>query len=357
MDFVFKTESDEPAPSRITPVDDRLTASEALMKVRRGEWLEYGGDFHNAKQLVQAMARRLPEPRAKGSPLEVFRAERRARHLEHDTLSRVLVALDGEYKLQLKRAPDVATVCKQVWGAPQGPRTLVALKTLLGMMGAAQWREKKLSVRGLTGELEPHYGVFTPTRTEYLELLPNASWVQGKTVFDIGTGTGVLSLLMLQRGAAKVVATDIEPRAVVNARVNAQRLGVAAKFTAVEADLFPEGKADLVMCNPPWIPETPKNRIDRAVFDDGGQMTSRFLHGLREHLYPGGRGLLLLSDLAVLLGLRPAEWVDQQFESAGLVVESKRSTEASHPRAQEKADVLHAVRSKEVTSVYLLAAK
>src|SRR6218665_1099315 len=95
----WRSESGEPAPSKLSPVDDRLTADAALRRVRRGEYLLYTGDFHNAKKLVGAMARRLPHPPAARSPLEAFRAERRARQQEHETLSRIVVALDREYRL------------------------------------------------------------------------------------------------------------------------------------------------------------------------------------------------------------------------------------------------------------------
>ncbi|MFY0576085.1 hypothetical protein ACN28S_18525 [Cystobacter fuscus] len=103
-------------------MDDRLTADAALRRVRRGEYLLYTGDFHNAKQLVGAMARRLPDPPQVRSPLDAFRAERRARQLEHETLSRIVVALDRDYRLQVKRAPDVAEACRRCGASPTPTR-------------------------------------------------------------------------------------------------------------------------------------------------------------------------------------------------------------------------------------------
>ncbi|OJH38675.1 methyltransferase [Cystobacter ferrugineus] len=348
----WRSESDEPAPSRLSPVDDRLTADAALRRVRRGEHLLYTGDFHNAKQLVGAMARRLPDPPKARTPLEAFRAERRARQLEHETLSRIVVALDRDYRLQVKRAPDVAEACRQVWGEPEADTTLVSLKTLLGMLGAAEWRRKGLEVPGLTGRLHPHYGVYLPTRTDYVELFLSVTDVKGKRVFDVGTGTGVLSFLLLQRGAASVTATDCDSRAVACARENAERLGLSKRFEVLEADLFPPGKADLVVSNPPWIPEPPKNRVDRAVFDEDNRFLLGFLDGLAEHLNPGGEGLLVLSDLAVLLGLRAPEWLDEQLARRGLRVKWKRSTPARHSKAKDRSDPLHAARSREITTLY-----
>jgi SAM-dependent methyltransferase len=298
------------------------------------------------------MSRRLPAPQAARSPLEAFRAERRARQLEHETVSRIVVALDRSYQLALKRAPDVAEACRWVWGEPDADQTVVSLKTLLGMLGAAEWRRKGLPVPGLEGKLHPHYGVYLPTRTDYIELLLSVSGVKGKKVFDVGTGTGVLSFLLLQHGAASVTATDCDARAVACARENAQRLGLAKRFEVIEGDLFPPGKADLIVSNPPWIPEPPKNRVDHAVFDEDSRFLRGFLEGLAGHLNPGGEGLLLLSDLAVLLGLRAGDWLDAELARNGLAVKWKRSAPARHSKAKDKSDPLHAARSREVTTLY-----
>jgi SAM-dependent methyltransferase len=335
-------------------VDDRLGADAALKRLRRGEYLLYTGDFHNAKQLLGAISRRLDRSEKVRSPLEAFRAERRARQLEHETLSHIVVALDSAYRLSLARAPDVALACRQVWGEPATATTVVPLKQLLGMLGAAEWRRKGLAVPGLTGLLHPHYGVYLPTRTDYVELLLSLEHVKGKRVFDVGTGTGVLSFLLLQRGAEAVVATDCDARAVACARENAERLGLARRFQAVESDLFPEGRADLVISNPPWIPEPPKNRVDRAVFDEDSLFLRCFLEGLSAHLAPGGEGLLLLSNLAVLLGLRPQGWLEEQLARCALKVKWSRSTPARHSKAKDRSDPLHAARSREVTTLYCL---
>lgn len=354
--FHWRTESDAPAPVTLLPVGDALSAVEALKCVRRGEHLLYGGDFHNAKQLLGAMGRRLAHPARASSPLEAFRAQRRARALEHETLGRLVVELDGAYRLQLARAPDVALACTQVWGPPDGERTVVALKTLLGMLGAAEWRKRGLAVPGLPKPLTTHYGVYVPTRTDYVELLRTLCDVRGARCFDLGTGTGVLALLLFQQGAASVVGTDVEPRAVACAKENAARFGVVDRFTVEERALFPEGRADLVVCNPPWLPEAPKNRVDRAVFDEGGQVLEGFLSGLAAHLAPGGRGVLILSDLAELLGLRKAGWLDAEFARHGLRLEAKESRKAQHGKAEDPKDPLHAARSRETTSLYVLRA-
>lgn len=358
-DFTFRSESADPAPTTLVEVDDRLTAAAALKQVRGGAVLLYRGDFHNAKQLLQAMGRRLPAARPSGSgastPTEAFRAERRARADEHATLARLVVALDQQYRLELGRAPDVAKACREVWGPASGT-SLVPLKTLLGMLGASEWRRKGLAVPGLEGLLTPHYGVYLPTRTDYVELLGSVKDVRKCRVLDVGTGTGVLSFLLLQRGAASVVATDCDKRALECARDNAARLGLSARFTAVEADVYPAdaGVFDLIVSNPPWIPEAPKNRVDRAVFDEGGRFLSTLLMRARSHLAPQGEVLLLLSDLAVLLGLREAGWLAAEIDLAGLEVKWRRDRAAKHGKASDPRDPLHHARSRETISLYSL---
>jgi predicted RNA methylase len=352
--FTWQSESDTAAPQVLRPVDDTLTADAALKLVRRGEFLLYRGDFLNAKQLLAAIARRLPAQPRSNSPLEAFRSQRRAKALAHETVSRLLVSLDHDYRLQLSRAPDVAQACAQVWGPATKPNTVVPLKTLLGMLGAAEWRRTGLTVPGLSGRLIPHYGVYVPTRSEYVELLQNIDNVKWKSCFDIGTGSGVLGLMLLQRGATSVVGTDIDPRAVACASENAQRLGFGERFLTEQRTLFPEGKADLVICNPPWIPEPAKNRIDRAVFDENNEMLSGFITQLPQHLTADGRGLLIVSNLAVLLGLRPDDFLSHLFQQHGLTCTARFDAAAKHSRAKDTRDPLYQARREELTTLYVL---
>lgn len=352
--FVFQSESGEAPPAVVAQVDDRLTAEDALRRVRKGEWLWHRGTWHNARQLVAAMGRRLKRPPPASTALEAFRQERRARQLEHDTLSRIVVGLDERFRLLVQKAPDLAEACQAAWGPPAGALTLTPLKTLLGLQGAWEWHRKGLEVPLLKGRLHPAFGVYTPTRTDYVELFAHVAGVRGATVFDLGTGTGVLSFVLLQRGAARAVATDIEPRAVACARDNAARLGLSSRFVVEARPSFPEGRADLVVCNPPWVPEPPKNRFDVAVFDEGSAFVRGFLAGLADHLLPQGRGLLVISDLAVHLGLRPADWLEVAVADAGLEVSRRWSTTPSHGKARDRTDPLHEARAREVTTLYEL---
>lgn len=355
-----------PRPARLHPVDDRLTANAALARLKRGDALLYTGDWRNARQLLAALGRRVKPKRhtPPASAREAFRAERQQRSREHALLSRLVIALTPSLEIPLPHAPDLKEPLREVLGPTEG-EVAVPLRLLLGVQGAAGWTRSGVEVPGLKGRIHPRYGVYLPTRADYVELLLEATGLaNGRTVLDLGTGTGVLSFVLLQHGAERAVGVDVDPRAVACAAENAARLGLDDRFVALEGGLYDAplegplagGRADLVVCNPPWLPEAPRTRLDRAVYDEDGAMLSGFLAGLPAHLTPTGRGLLLLSDLAVRLGLRDVGWLESQFEQAGLVVERVYEQAPSHPKARDPGDPLHAARAGETVRLYVLRA-
>jgi methylase of polypeptide subunit release factors len=122
----------------------------------------------------------------------------------------------------------------------------------------------------------------------------------------------------------------------------------------VEADLFPEGRAALVVCNPPWIPARPSSPLENGIYDTDSGMLRGFLAKLADHLEPDGEGWLILSDLAEHLGLRTRSQLLELFEACGLRVVGRHDVPPRHPRATDKADPLHVARAAEITSVWRL---
>ncbi|HEU4384587.1 MAG TPA: methyltransferase [Anaeromyxobacteraceae bacterium] len=352
-----------PAPSRVGLAGDGTSAEAALRRLRSGESLLYQGDWRNARQLLAALGRRLARRAARpaGSRPDLARlweAERARRLLEHQVLSGLLVPLEPDLGVPLARAPDLREALLGALGAPPGRPGLLPLREVLGMVGAHEWRRTGVFVPALSGRVHPHWGVFAPVRGDHVDLLARALEsfpAQGRIAFDVGTGTGVLAVL-LARAGARVVATDAEPRAVACALENAERLGVQGRVEVIRADLFPPGRADLVVMNPPWIPGEAHTPLERAVYDPGGRTLQRFLEGLTGHLLPGGEGWLLISDLAEHLGLRPPGALRAAIARAGLGVRASLEARPSHPRARDSGDPLHLARSREKTLLYRLTA-
>jgi methylase of polypeptide subunit release factors len=231
------------------------------------------------------------------------------------------------------------------------------LRELLGLIGAHEWRKKGVEIAEIEGCVHPHFGVFSPVRGEYVGLVNSAPLPATELAFDIGTGSGVLAAVLARRGVKHVVATDQDPRALTCARENLTRLNVIGQVTVVQADLFPEGKAPLIVCNPPWIPARASSPIEQAIFDPESRMLRGFINGLAAHLTENGEGWLILSDIAEHLGLRTRESLLAWFEHAGLQVLARMEVKPRHGKASDPTDPLHAARQAELTSLWRLRVK
>jgi SAM-dependent methyltransferase len=357
----WRSESGRPPPKRVVVADDRMTADTAYRHACAGTAVLWRGDYHNARQLLQAMGRRAtPKPgkpsKSTVSPAETFNAHRQAQAQRAHILGMLLVPVEAGWVIPLRRAPDVRQACTDVYGEAGEP-SVIALRELLGLIGAGEWRVKGVPIPALGDRVYPHYGVFSPVRGEYVDLVARAPLPSRALAYDIGTGTGVLAALLARRGVARVLATDQDPRALACAQENLLRLGLRERVEVQQADLFPAGRAPLIVCNPPWLPARPTTPVEHAIYDPGSRMLRGFLGGLTEHLTPGGEGWLLLSDLAEHLGLRTRATLLGLFEEAGLEVADRADAKPAHPRAADESDPLHAARSAEITSLWRLTAR
>lgn len=366
----WRSENGAQPATHVIIVDERITADEAYGLACQGTALLWRGDFQNARQMLQALARRAARPARKpkkfaasaeaASLSDAFHRHRQARSQEARTLGMLLVPLDEVYGIPLRRAPDVREACAEVYGPGEGP-SVISLRALLGLIGAHEWRTKGIEIPAIGGRIHPYYGVFAPIRREYVDLVAQAPLPDFASscslAFDIGTGTGVLAAVLARRGVTRVVATDLDPRAIACARENLEHLGLAGQVEVVQADLFPEGRATLIVCNPPWIPARPSSRIERGIYDPESRMLREFLAALPAHLEPGGEGWVVLSDLAEHLGLRSRSGLLAAFDAAGLRVVDRSDVRPSHPRVFDETNPLHAARAAEVTSLWRLAVR
>jgi len=356
-----------PAPTRVVIADDRLTADAAFRLASEGTALLWRGDFQNAKQLLQAMARRVERSTQRlrkhtnaasdvlPDTANAFHAHRQAQGQRARTLGKLLVPLDPGYVMPLRRAPDVHAACVEAFGTPDAvSAAVISLRELQGLIGAYEWRKKGIMVEVLGARIHPHYGVFAPIRSEYVRLVAEAKLPALGTAFDIGTGTGVLAAVLAKRGVRHIIATDLDEKALACARDNLDQLGFAEQVILEQADLFPAGRANLIVCNPPWVPARPSSPLEHAVYDPDSRMLRGFLNGLCAHLHEQGEGWLILSDLAEHLGLRSRADLLAMIENAGLRVLGRNDIRPQHPRATDTNDPLHAARHLEVTSLWRL---
>lgn len=367
----WRSESGAPAPRRVELAKDTLSADSAYRFACAGTAMLWRSDFQNARLLLQALMRRVEdkppkaaaraaEKIANATPAEVFHLHRQAQSQRARTLSTLVIRVEGDYSIKLRRAPDWKEAITEAWGPATGVPQVVSLRELLGVVGAHEWRKKGVEIAALgeapNNRMHPHYGVYSPVRGEYIDLVAQTPLPSKELAFDIGTGTGVLAAVLARRGVRRIVATENAPRALACAKDNLQRLGLQKQVELQDVDLFPAGRAPLIVCNPPWVPARPSSPIEHAVYDEGSRMLKGFLAGLSDHLEPGGEGWLILSDLAEHLGLRPREQLLGWIADAGLVVRGRHDVKPQHAKATEAGDALHAARAAEVTSLWRLCA-
>lgn len=120
----------------------------------------------------------------------------------------------------------------------------------------------------------------------------------GDVVLEVGCGTGFFPVFAVLKGAAKVLATDINPDAVNNTAENAKLYQMEMEIKAIQSDIFNEIsynlKFDLIYWNIPFTSttETELTVLDLAVFDPENKFLDRYLSEGEKFLKPNGRLLL-----------------------------------------------------------------
>lgn len=362
--LAWNSESLVPAPQRVRLADDSLSADAAYKLACEGTALLWRGDFQNAKNLLQAITRRIDKKRSRvkksvNSPVtasDAFHLNRQAQAQRARVLGMLLIPINADFTIPLRRAPDVKQACLEAYGQIDQDFA-ISLRELLGIIGAHQWRKNGIEIPALGDRIHPHYGVFSPVRGEYLDLVAKAPLPNLELAFDIGTGSGVIAAILAKRGIKKIIATDQDDRALACAKENLTRLNLLPQVDLIKTNLFPDGQAALIVCNPPWVPARPNAAIEYAVYDQDSQMLRGFLAGLSKHLTPGGEAWLIMSDLAEHLGLRSAQEFWSWIDLNGLEVIGKMDIRPRHAKVNDSSDPLHQARAAEITSLWRLRLK
>ena len=180
----WRSESGWPAPKKVVVADDTMNADAAYRRALDGTALLWRGDFQNARQLLNAPVRRVDHKserkgRAKSgrtdqaTPTELFHRHRLQQLQRARTLAMLLIPFEAGHVIALRRAPDVLDACTEAYGPATEPY-VASLRELLGVIGAHEWRRKGVHIPALDERIHPWYGVFSPVRGEYVELVAQA---------------------------------------------------------------------------------------------------------------------------------------------------------------------------------------
>lgn len=138
-----------------------------------------------------------------------------------------------------------------------------------------------------------------------------ATAVNPKSILDIGTGTGVIALMMAQKFCkADITALDIDSSAAVTAQRNFEispfghRLKAEAVGFATYFETNPDEKFDLIVSNPPFYVNSltsPKRSLNLAKHADT-LFFEQLINGVSKHLTDSGTCWLILPvSLAVIV--------------------------------------------------------
>ncbi len=138
-----------------------------------------------------------------------------------------------------------------------------------------------------------------------VETVHRGDHARGRTVLDLGTGSGALAVAAVRAGAISVDAVDLSLRSAVTARVNAWINGAAVSVHC--GDLYApvaDRRFDLVLTNPPYVPSRggslPRHRMGRCwdAGPDGRALLDRICAGAPGVLALGGLLLLVQSEFS-----------------------------------------------------------
>ncbi|MDP3794748.1 MAG: methyltransferase [bacterium] len=141
-----------------------------------------------------------------------------------------------------------------------------------------------------------HPNVFSPKYFRDTEIFAHHLPIRpGDEMLEIGPGTGAISVMAVYRGARRVVAVDINPDAVRNARENARLHGMSGPIEVRHGDLYDplsrDERFDLIFWNTPFglVGDGVWTNLERAVYDPGYRATERFIKEGKRYLKTGGR--------------------------------------------------------------------
>jgi hypothetical protein len=268
-------------------------------KLRRGQQFCFEGTYGTAMDFYSWVKKQVNAQ----CPISDYKSSRVNRDKLWGFSQQLLVRIKN-HQIDLTKAPQVPWL-KEFY--PSNIDFLLPLADVLGINGAWQWFKNGVQFPGLGHRVHPYYGAYFPTRTEHLEMFD--SWLQSKPNFeyamDMGTGCGVLTFYMLKHSVKRIVATDINPNAILSTSNDLRRLGDKANVTLKCTSFFDDidtSNLTLVVFNPPWIPDNPSNAIDLAMyyqpnfFDD-------FFSRAHASLPSGCTVLILFSTFAQAAGL------------------------------------------------------
>ncbi len=331
--------------------DENTRYGYIVNKILSGHKVSIKGSYSSALSVYSKLKKQI----GKKFPVNSYSSSRIYRHELSNAAARLLVEVkNGE--VSLERFPQIGWLREFYAGMES---FYLSFPDVLGLNGAWQWYLKGVSYSMLDHRIHPFYGVYFPTRTNHLVMFDR--WLREnarnyKAAIDVGTGSGVLSFIMLKHGIKNILSTDINPNSIYGLKKELKRLGFGSRIRAEKTNLFetPPAHPLLVVFNPPWIPGNPENEIDRGIYFHPSLFRDFFDRAF-EKLGKDSVIAIFFSNFFSLAGLQTEHPLEKELkENNRFRLAEKKEMKASRPSKRNKNKWLHELRKKEKTELWIL---
>jgi hypothetical protein len=320
---------------------------ETIQALLDGKYILVEEFYSNGLHLLRALTTFLKN----SLPNESF-LEQRAFRAEFRKLSNLILIHVKKHKITVKKAPEIGWLEKLY---PEWQDFFLPFPQIQGLNSTWQWYKNGIHIPVLRNKIHPYYGVYFPTRFEHLILFDN--WLKRyvgakKTAIDIGIGSGVLSLQMVQHGFQKVFGTDINPNAIIGLSEFMQGTKLARKIEIDYGHLFGkwEKQTELIVFNPPWIPAVQElNKLDEAIYYNE-KLFPDFFAAAHKRLLADGKIVILFSNIAKITHVTTEHPIEKELLSGKRFIlekcykksvkqASKKTNRNQHWREEEEVEL------------------
>ncbi len=280
-----------------------------------------------------------------------FKSQRNYRTIFREISHRLLLKVENN-ELVVRKSPDIGWL-KLLY--PDESDFYISFPEVQGLNSSWQWYQKGVKIDLLKLMIHPYYGTYFPTRFDHLVLFDQ--WLKTykgpkNNAMDIGIGSGVLSFQLIENGFQKVFGVDSNKNAIIGLNGERNRLGFEDKLDLTHGDLFSgwDFKTELILFNPPWLIAGHKleEGIDKAIYYEE-DLFPRFFEQAEKHLAPGGRIVLLFSNLAQIVGKDSFHPIEEELDKSDRfkkelllkknVKAASKKTKRSNSRRNEKVEL------------------
>ena len=300
-----------------TPVAGETEPSEVADRLRAGETLLLQESYRQGVRALELLRREICTPDADFPT-------RAAQERRFESVAERLLVTVERHRVTLSDVPEIGFLAELY---PETPDFTLSLLWVQALNGAWVRHQSGVHFPVLGRRLHPHYGVYAPARMTHLELF--ATWLSGAGVskglaVDVGTGCGVLALMLSRAGFSQVVATDINPYALVGLERDLQRQTAPTPIVLKQGDLLCEesGPVDLVVFNPPWTQGEVRTTIDQALVYESG-LFERFFDQCMTALAPDGRVAIIFSTIIRLVQPQVAHPIEAELAQGRFILDER----------------------------------